>query len=50
VTSYQKDIEYLKRNIANNKETLEALNNKQTTLKTFFMGGSEDLKREKLST
>jgi peptidoglycan hydrolase CwlO-like protein len=40
VKSIQKEIDYLKRGIAVNKEQIESLNNKKKTLKTFFMGGS----------
>jgi predicted nucleic acid-binding Zn-ribbon protein len=45
----QKEIEYLKRGIAVNKEQLDSLSNRKTTLKTFFMGGSEDDKKNKLT-
>jgi hypothetical protein len=45
----QKDIEYLKRGIAVNKEQLDSLSNHKTTLKTFFMGGTEDDKRTRLT-
>jgi prefoldin subunit 5 len=45
----QKEIEYLKRSITVNKEQIESLNNRKTTLKTFFMGGSEDDKKSKLA-
>jgi prefoldin subunit 5 len=44
----QKEIEYLKRSITVNKEQIESLNNKKTTLKTFFMGGSEDDKKTRI--
>lgn len=49
VKSIQKEIEYLKRSITGNKEQIESLNNKKTTLKTFFMGGSEDDKKTRLA-
>lgn len=45
----QKEIDYLKRGIAVNKEQLDSLSNHKTTLKTFFMGGSEDDKKNKLA-
>lgn len=45
----QKEIEYLKRGIAVNKEQLDSLSNHKTTLKTFFMGGSEEEKRSRLT-
>jgi CobQ-like glutamine amidotransferase family enzyme len=45
----QREIEYLKRSITVNKEQIESLNNKKTTLKTFFMGGSEDDKKTRLT-
>lgn len=46
----QKEIEYLRRSIAVNKEQIESLNNRKTTLKTFFMGGTEDDKKTRLAT
>lgn len=46
----QKEIEYLRRSIAGNKEQLDSISNRKTTLKTFFMGGTEDDKRNKLTT
>jgi hypothetical protein len=49
VKTVQRELEYLKRSIAINKEQVEALNNKKTTLKTFFMGGTEDDKKAKLT-
>jgi hypothetical protein len=49
VKAVQRELEYLKRSIAINKEQVESLNNKKTTLKTFFMGGSEDDKKAKLT-
>mgnify|MGYP000941503188 CR=1 FL=1 len=45
----QREIEYRKRTITINKEQIEALNNNQTTLKTFFMEGSIDDKKTKLT-
>lgn len=45
----QKELDYLTRTIAGNKEQIESLNNNKTTLRTFFMGGSEEEKKERLT-
>lgn len=42
-------MDYLKRTININKEQVEALNSNKTTLKTFFMEGTPDEKKTKLT-
>ena len=42
-------MDYLKRTININKEQIESLNSNKTTLKTFFMEGSSDDKKTKLT-
>lgn len=37
---YQKELDYLQRNITNNRELIDAINSNKTSLKTFLMGGS----------
>jgi hypothetical protein len=49
VRSVQREIDYLKRGIAVNREQLDSLSNHKKTLKTFFMGGSEEDKRNRLA-
>lgn len=47
--SLQREMEYLQRTIAINKDQIESLNSNKTTLKTFFMEGSSDDKKTKLT-
>lgn len=50
VRQFQKELDYLQRNISNNRDLIEAINNNKTSLKTFLMRGSEEDKKDKLNT